>query len=396
MGLFDKDAPAFARLPLSLDLSESRRAAREVARDGFVLVKNHGHYLPIAPATRRIALIGAAAEYTDHDHSWYGPAGYTKPEAQSYLAALHQRVGKNQTLTYAPAFADPCGQHFADKDEAIRVASEADLIIFIVSEDCKQVGEGVSRTRLDLSGVQQEMFEALVATSKPIVLVVETGRPLTLTYADTYAQSVLIAWHPGTEGRTALAEVLFGEFAPSGRLPMTFPRSVGQIPLAYDGLPTSRPYTGDRYTTGYIDEAFKPLYPFGWGLTYTSFTYDSIKVSTEQLSREGTLTVDVAVSNIGDREGREVVQLYVRQLIASRSRPMRQLKGFQKVTIAPRQTKTVRFTLKATDLGYHDDDGNLIVEPGPFQLSAGGSADADLVAKFAIVADAPAAQKTAQ
>ena len=387
MGLFDKDVRAYDRLPAKLDLADTRKAAREVARDSFVLVKNHGHYLPIAPATKRIALIGAAADHTDHDHSWYGPAGYTKPKAQSYLAALRERIGKDQTLTYAPAFADPCGQHFADKDEAVRIASEAELVVLIVSEDCKQVGEGVSRTRLDLSGVQQEMLEALVATGRPIVLVVETGRPLTLTYAQTYAQSILIAWHPGTEGRTALAEVLFGEHAPSGRLPMTFPRAVGQIPFAYDSLPTSRPYTGDRYTTGYIDEEFTPLYPFGWGLTYTSFTYDAVKISSPELTANGSLVVDVTVTNIGDREGREVVQLYTRQLVASRSRPMRQLKGFQKVSIAPRQSKTVRFTLKAADLGYHDDDGRLIVEPGPFKVFAGGSANANLEAAFELVAD---------
>lgn len=289
MGLFDKVVSDYAKLPLKLDLADSRRAAREVARDGFVLAKNDGHYLPIAPSTKHIALIGAAADDTDHDHSWYDPAGYTKPKAQSYLAAMRERVGKGQTLTYAPAFADPCGEHFADKDEAVRVASAADLVVFIVSENCRQVGEGVSRTRLGLSGVQQEMFEALVDTSRPIVLVVETGRPLTLTYADTYAQSILIAWHPGTEGRTALAEVLFGEYAPSGRLP-TFPRSVGQIPIAYDGLPTSRPYNGNRYTTGYVDEDIRPLYPFGWGLSYTSFTYDGIKVSAAELARDGTLT----------------------------------------------------------------------------------------------------------
>lgn len=390
MGLFDRDVRSVDKLPLKLDLAETRKAAREVARDGFVLVKNHGHYLPIAPSTKSIALIGAAADHTDHDHSWYGPAGYTKPEAKSFLAAMRERTGKNQTLTYAPAFADPCGTHFADKDEAVRVAAAAELVVYIVSEDCKQVGEGVSRTRLDHSGKQQEMFEALVATGRPIVLVVETGRPLTLTYADTYAQAILIAWHPGTEGRTALAEVLFGDHAPSGRLPMTFPRAVGQIPIAYDGLPTSRPYTGDRYTTGYIDEAFKPLYPFGFGLGYTSFTYDAIKLSSPELAKDGALSVDVTLTNAGDREGREVVQLYVRQLVASRSRPMRQLKGFEKVSLKPRQTKTVRFTLKATDLGYHDDDGNLIVEPGPFQLFAGGSAEADLTATFEMVGQKPA------
>lgn len=385
MGLFDRSVAEFDKLPRKLDLTETRKAAREVARDGFVLLKNHGHYLPIAARTKRIALIGAAADTTDNDHSWSGPAGYGQPEAQTLLAAMRERLGKDQTLTYAPAFTEACGSRIADKDETVRVAAAAELVVMVVAEDCAQVGEGVSRTRLDLSGVQQEVLEAIVATGRPIVLVVETGRPLTLSYADTFAQSILISWLPGTEGRTALAEVLFGEFAPSGHLPMTFPRAVGQIPLSYDALPTSRPYTGSRYTTGYVDEDFTPLYPFGWGLTYTAFTYDAIRLSAPQLRDDGTITVDVDVTNIGDRVGRDVVQLYARQLIASRSRPMRQLKGFQKVTIKPRETKTVRFTVKAADLGYHDDDGRLIVEPGPFEVYAGGSANADLVAKFEMV-----------
>jgi beta-glucosidase len=256
-----------------------------------------------------------------------------------------------------------------------------------VAEDCTAVGEGMSRTNLDLSGVQQQLLEDLVALSKPLVLVIETGRPLTLGYAQQYATAILVAWHPGTEGRTALAEILFGEHAPSGRLPMTFPRSVGQIPLAYDALPTSRPSTGDRYTTGYIDEAPTPLYPFGYGLTYTDFNYNWIKTSAGRMTPDGSIDVEVNVTNIGDREGREVVQLYTRQLVASRSRPMRQLKGFRKVTIAPRQSKTVRFTLKAKDLGFHDDEGNLLVEASPFEVFAGRDAAADLKTTFDIVAN---------
>jgi beta-glucosidase len=390
MGLFDKPVADVDKLPLKLSLKQQRQAAREVARDGFVLVKNHGHYLPIAPTVQAIALIGKAADHTDHDHSWYGPAGYQKPAAQTLVAAMTERASaRGQALAYAPAFADPCGQSFDDKDEALSIAAAADIVVFVVAEDCLQVGEGVSRTRLELSGVQQEMLEALVALSKPIVLVVETGRPLTLTYADRYAQAILVAWHPGTEGRTALAEVLFGEHAPSGKLPMTFPRAVGQIPIAHDGLPTSRPYTGDRYTTGYVDEQFTPLYPFGWGLGYTWYDYQAVKLSTDALDRDGTLGVEVTLTNMGDRDGREVVQIYTRQLVASRSRPMRQLKAFRKVALKARETKTVRFEIKASELGYHDDDGNLIVEPGPFELYAGGSAATDLTAKFKITGDAP-------
>jgi len=390
MGLFDKPVADFDKLPLKRSLKEQRQAARDVARDSFVLVKNHGHYLPLASSAKAIALIGKAADETGHDHSWAGPAHATRPEAETLVQAMAKRAAqRGQAFAYAPAFADACGQRFADKDEALEIAAAADIVVLVVSEDCLHVGEGISRTRLDLSGVQQDMLEALVALSKPLVLVVETGRPLTLPYADTYAQAILIAWHPGTEGRTALAEVLFGEHTPSGKLPMTFPRSVGQIPIAHDGLPTSRPAAGHRYSTGYIDEDFSPLYPFGWGLSYTWFDYKAIKLSTDEVGRDGTIDVDVTLTNMGDREGREVVQIYARQLVASRSRPMRQLKAFRKVSLKPRETKTVRFVLQASELGYHDDDGILIVEPGPFELYAGGSAVTDLTVGFRIAGETP-------
>lgn len=391
LGLFDKPLADYDRLPVPLDMHEMRDAARRVARDSFVLLKNDGHYLPIATSVEAIALIGTAANSTKGDHTWSSPAGYETPQAQTLQSAMRERLAPGQSLTYVPAFTGRCGQHYASKDEAITAAQRADLVVYVVSEDCLQLGEGVSRTKLGLSGMQQDLLEALVKTGRPLVLIVETGRPLTLTYADTYAQAIVVAWHPGTEGRTALAEVLFGEHAPSGRLPMTFPRSVGQIPLAYDSLPTSRPHTGDRYTTGYVDEDFSPLYPFGYGLTYTAFDYRNMRVSQSVLPADGTITVSVDVTNIGDRAGQEVVQLYSRQLIASRSRPMRQLKRFQKVEIAPRETKTVRFELAARELGYHDDAGKLIIENAPFEVYAGGSAAADLSARFSI-AGAPGAK----
>lgn len=384
MGLFEKPLSDYDQLPVPMDMREMREAARLVARDSFVLLKNDGHYLPISKSVETIALIGAAADTTKGDHTWSSPAGYETPQAQTLQSAMRERLAPGQTLTYVPAFTGRCGQHYASKDDAVAAAQRADLIVYVVSEDCLQLGEGVSRTKLGLSGVQQDLLEALVKTGRPLVLIVETGRPLTLTYADTYAQAILVAWHPGTEGRTALSEVLFGEHAPSGRLPMTFPRSVGQIPLSYDSLPTSRPHTGDRYTTGYVDEAISPLYPFGHGLTYTAFQYQNIRISKTTLPADGTITVEIDVKNIGERTGQEVVQLYTRQLVASRSRPMRQLKRFQKVEIAPRETKTVRFDLAAYELGYHDDAGKLILENAPFELYAGGDANADLRAKFTV------------
>lgn len=386
MGLFPDSPGGVRKVPPAIGEAGVRKTARDVARESFVLLKNGGATLPITPQSGTVALIGAAATSTN-DHSWYGPAGLEKPKTETLLEALEARVGKTQKLLFAPAFADACGQSFADKDKALETARAADLVVLVLAEDCAISGEGVSRVDLGLTGVQEEMLDALVGVGKPIALVVETGRPLTLTAESEKVASLLIAWHPGTEGRTALAEVLAGEFAPSGKLPMTFPRSVGQIPLSYNELPTSRPFTGDRFTTGYVDEKPTPLYPFGHGLSYTTFSYSDLRIGTPEMRRTGKIEVKVDVTNTGLRAGQEVVQLYTRQLVASRSRPLRELKGFEKIELAPGQRKTVRFTLNASDLAYHDDDGKPVIEPGPFNVFVGGSSAADLKGEFRIVAD---------
>lgn len=386
MGLFEDSPGGKRKMPPPLTEATVRKAAREVARESFVLVKNSGATLPITPQSGTVALIGAAARSVN-DHSWYGPAGLEKPKTETFHDALQSRVGGRQKFLFAPAFADACGLSFEDKEKALETARAADLVVFVVSEDCAVSGEGASRVDLGLSGVQGEMLDALAAVGKPIALIVETGRPLVLTAASEKVASLLIAWHPGTEGRTALAEVLTGEFAPSGKLPMTFPRSVGQIPLSYNELPTSRPSTGDRYTTGYVDEKPTPLYPFGHGLSYTTFSYSGLRVSKPDMTRDGKIDVRVDVTNTGLRTGQEVVQLYTRQLVASRSRPLRELKGFEKINLGPGKKKTVRFTLNASDLAYHDDDGEPVIEPGTFDVFVGGSSTADLKSEFKIVAN---------
>jgi beta-glucosidase len=387
MGLF-ADSPAGVReKPDPISEAEVRTAARRAARESFVLVKNSGATLPITSETGTVALIGAAALSTK-DHSWYGPAGLDQPKTETLFDALRSRLAaRGQTLLFEPAFADPCGEAFADKDKAVEAAKAADLVLLVVSEDCKISGEGASRANLNLSGVQREMLDALVETGKPMALVVETGRPLALAEASDKVAAVLIAWHPGTEGRTALAEVLTGEIAPSGKLPMTFPRSVGQVPISYSDLPTSRPATGDRYTTGYVDEKATPLYAFGHGLSYTTFEYSALKLGADSMARDGKIAISVDVANTGTRAGEEVVQLYTRQLVASRSRPLRELKGFQKIALKAGERKTVRFTLKASDLAYHDDDGRVVIEPGAFRVFLGGSSEADLEGGFEIAAD---------
>ncbi|MGE5265967.1 MAG: glycoside hydrolase family 3 N-terminal domain-containing protein [Deltaproteobacteria bacterium] len=378
MGLFDQSPSDFENLPSPVDEAQVRRSARAVARESFVLLKNDRSTLPLTPATGRIALIGASAGSAIHDHSWYGPAQLPKPETETLREALQNRMRPGQMLTFTPAFRDVCGREFADKEGAIAAAKDADVIVYNVIEDCDMVGEGVSRTNLELTGRQQELLDALAATGKPLVLVVESGRPVILSKADRQADAILLAWLPGTEGRTALAEVLTGEVSPSGKLPMTFPRSVGQIPISYNRLPTGRPWTGDRYTSGYVDEAHTPLYPFGHGLSYTTFTYEKLVLSEPKMTTRGGIDVDVTVHNKGSRTASEVVQLYTRQLVASRSRPVKELRGFQKITLKPGESRTVRFRLEAQHLGFHDDAGRYLVEPGPFMVFAGGSSDTAL------------------
>jgi beta-glucosidase len=379
MGLFDR--PANAPPPALPDQADVRAVARETARQSFVLLKNEGNALPITPDVKRIAVIGASAE-TEYDQSWLKASGDATPQTSTLLKEMRSRLAPGQSLSYAKGFATHCGLSFDGREEAVATARAADLIVLAVMEDCEIQGEGASRTRLDLSGVQQQMLEALAATGKPLVLLIGTGRPLVLSAAAPFAQAMLVTWHAGTEGAGALAEILFGEVSPSGKLPMSFPRSVGQLPMSYDQLPTSRPTSPDRYTSRYIDEDVTPLFPFGWGLSYTTVAYSALQVPAAAVPVTGTIDVAVTVANTGQRAAQEVVQLYVRQMFASRSRPLRLLKAFQKVPLAPGESRIVRFSIAARDLGFHDDGGRYLIEPGPFELFAGGNSAATLSAKF--------------
>jgi beta-glucosidase len=375
-----------------------RAAARRTARESYVLLKNEGDALPVSDRHKRIALIGTWAQ-TDDDGSWYGPAELSKADTTSLRRALVARIKPEQTLTYVPGFADPCGKALADPDAAVAAAKNADLAIVVVSEDCEINGEGTSRANLDLSGAQQDLLARVASTGTPVALLVNTGRPLTLTRAAPLAKAILITWQGGTEGRSALAEVLFGEAAPSGKLPMTFPRSVGQLPLYYSHLPTGRPAgrdrlpwikpgepTGDdRYTSRYMDEETTPLYPFGWGLSYTTFAYANLKVAQPKVPLTGAVEVSFDLINTGGRTGTEVAQLYTHQPVASRSRPVRELKRFEKIELKAGETRRVTFKLPVQELGFHDDAANYRVEPGPFELYVGGSSLADLTANFEVV-----------
>lgn len=385
LGLFDRPDVDPAAAAALMQTQEARDVARRAAREGTILLKNADETLPIASSVKKLAVIGAMA-VPEAERVWTDPAGLGRRTIQSLPDALKERVQPGVEVTYEPAFTKNCGTEFADKEAAVRAAAASDLVIAMLGEDCEFMGEGASRANLGLPGVQQELLEALVATGKPVVLVLATGRPLVLTWADEHVAAIVQTFHGGTEGRAAIAEILTGAANPSGRVPMSFPRSVGQIPVYYDHLPTGRPQKiRQRYESIYMDERNEPLYPFGFGLSYSRFSYANPRVDRERIATNGIAEVSVEVTNTSPRDGQEVVQLYVRQPVATRSRPVRELKGFSKLEIKAGETRTVRFRLEASRLGYHDDAGRYVVEPGLFELYLGGSSFADAKTQIELI-----------
>jgi len=377
LGLFEKPDVDPAAAPRLMQTEAAREVALQAAREGAILLKNANDVLPIGDSVKAVAVIGAMA-VPENERVWTDPAGLGRRSVTSLPDALRERLPAGVSVTYQPAFTKNCGTAFADKEAAIRAAAESDLIIAMLGEDCEFIGEAASRTKLDLPGVQQELLAALVATGKPVVLVLATARPLVLTWASEHAAAILQTFHGGTEGRAAIADILTGRYNPSGRAPMSFPRSVGQIPVYYNQLPTGRPAKpGERYSSIFMDEENEPLFPFGYGLSYSRFTYGNPRVSMPSMPLIGAAEVSVDVGNAGPRDGQEVVQLYIRQPVASLSRPLRELKGFTKVMLRAGETRTIRFRLDAAKLGAHDGQGRYVVDPGEIEIYLGGSSRAE-------------------
>lgn len=382
LGLFERPDVDVAAAPALMQTQEARDVARQIAREGVILLKNERETLPIASAVKSVAVIGAMAVPED-ERVWTDPAGLGRRVVQPLPDALREQLPADVAVTYEPAFTKNCGTVFKDKDAALRAAAAADLVVAMLGEDCEFMGEGASRTDLGLPGVQQELLEALVATGKPVVLVLATGRPLVLSWADKHVAAIVQTFHGGTEGRAAIADVLAGKVNPSGRVPMSFPRSVGQIPVYYDQLPTGRPQKiRQRYESIYMDEANEALYPFGFGLSYSRFGYANPRVERERVALNAAAEIAVDVTNHGTRDGQEVVQLYARQPVASRSRPLRQLKGFEKIFLKAGETRTVRFRLEGRALGVHDDAGRYQLDPGTVEVYLGGSSQAQVNTRF--------------
>jgi beta-glucosidase len=374
-----------ARAEAALQSPPALDAARRIARESIILLENNG-VLPLKPArTARVAVIGALAR-ADQEQVWTDPAGVPRRPIEGLDAALQRLMGPGVQVGFAPGVSTYCGKAYADKEAALALARAADVIIAKLGEDCEFMGEGASRTRLTLPGVQDELLEALIATEKPVVLVLATGRPLVLTHLKDRVAALVQTFHAGTEGRTAIAEVLAGAVNPSGKTPMSFPRSVGQIPVYYDALPTGRPQTPGRfrYESIFMDEANEPLYPFGFGLSYTRFAFSDLVVETPRVALGGMVAVSVTLTNTGEKAGQEVAQLYVRQPVARISRPLRQLEAFSKVMLQPGESRRVTLTIPVAALGYHDAFGRPVVEASRYEVFVGASSLAALKGEFSV------------
>jgi beta-glucosidase len=369
----------------------NRKEARSTAAQSFVLLKNQNNVLPLKKAGT-LALIGPLADNKENmGGTWSVAANLSK--ATSLLTGLKEVVGDQVKIMYArgsnldadAAFEERAGMFGKSLkrdnrpeevilNEALEVAKQADVIVAAVGESAEMTGESSSRTNLDIPAVQKRLLNALLKTGKPVVLVLFTGRPLTLTWEDQHVPAILNVWFGGSEAPYAIADVLFGDVNPSGKLSATFPQNVGQIPLFYNHKNTGRPLSGpwfQKFQSNYLDVTNEPLYPFGYGLSYSNFAYSEVKLSAASLKGNQTLTATVTVTNNSNVEGKEVVQLYIRDLVGSVTRPVKELKGFQKISLKAGESKEVSFAITPEDLKFYNYDLKYDWEPGEFQIMIG-------------------------
>jgi beta-glucosidase len=389
-GLFDHPYVDQTKIP-GLTLQPADRAAeRKAAGESMVLLKNDSSTLPISPS-KSVAVIGPLG---DDQHDMLGPWWGQGKDADA--VSLYSGIkAQDPNTTFTPGctmsnqdLADPdheCASS-AGFDAAVQAARQADQIVVAVGETREMSGEAESRSNIDLPGLQQQLIDQIAALHKPFTVVLFNGRPLTLGQVVASSPAILEAWFGGIEGGNAVADVLFGKVNPGGHLPVTFPQSVGQVPIYYNHEPTGRPCdVTQKYNSRYRDiPTCAPLFPFGFGLSYTTFSVSNLRLGSSSMSRHGSVTATVTVKNTGGRTGDDVVQLYIHDPVASISQPVRRLRGFQRVTLAPNESKDVQFRLDASDVGFYDNRGRFVVEPGEIDVYAGDSSTADLNASFQV------------
>lgn len=383
---------------------EHRAEARRIAGESFVLLKNAGDVLPLA-RKGTIAVVGPlAASRENMPGTWSVATDLTKP--LTLVEGVRQVAGKKVNVLYAKGSNvvrdETLERHVTMfgrdiprdgrtdeqlRDEALAIAAKADVVIAALGESSEMSGESSSRSQIGIPDVQQELLKALVATGKPVVLVLFTGRPLTLEWEAEHVPAMLNVWFGGTEAAEAIGDVLFGDVNPSGKLPSTFPRSVGQIPLFYNHKNTGRPLLGDtfeKFRSNYLDVPNTPLYAFGHGLSYTTFDYGDVRLSASEMTADGSIEATVRLTNSGRRDGVEVVQLYIRDRVGSSTRPVQELKGFRRVALRAGESRDVTFRIDVSLLKYYDFDLRYVAEPGEFDVMIGGASDRVKQARFTL------------
>lgn len=377
------------------------KIAKNAAAKSCVLLKNENNTLPFAQSElASVALIGPLA---DDDYEQLGTWVFDGESQHSVTCkqAIEELIGRTVDINYVKGLETTRSTNHAEFEQAVNAAQKSDVVIMVVGEESFMSGEAHSRANIDLPGHQRELIEAVASTGKPLVLVIMAGRPLTLENVLSHADSVLYAWHPGTMGGPAIADLLFGLESPSGKLPVTFPRAVGQVPIFYSHKNTGRPATDHTYvnmddvparapqtslgmTSFHLDAGYKPLFPFGFGLSYGNFKYVKITTSHRSIGLGDTIDIHADVINTGSRVAEEVVQLYVRDLVGDVTRPVKELKGFRRISLKPGERERISFSLHTDELAFYNRKMELVTEPGRFHVWIGGSSEAELWADFEI------------
>ena len=360
---------------------QHRALAREAAQKSIVLLKNTDALLPLSKHLRNVLVVGSLATDAEATIGPWALAAHPE-DSITVLQGIRRAVAPGTEVVYLPG-ASPISNETQNLNEVRQAARRAEVVIAVLGERADQSGEARSRADLGLPGAQEALLRALLDSGKPVVILLMNGRPLVLSQNVRQAPALLETWFLGSEMGHAVADILFGDVNPSGKLPITFPRNVGQIPLYYAHKSTGRPPSGDeRYTSGYIDEHWTPLYPFGFGLSYTSFSYSTPRLSTQRLASTQVLSVAVTVTNTGARPGEEIVQLYLRDDVASVTRPVRQLRGFRKVQLAPGEARELTFTLDQADFALLDSNFSPVIEAGTFTVFVGADSTTENQARF--------------
>lgn len=398
LGLFDNPYTDSSQYPAMLN-DEHLAAAKEAAKQSVVLLKNNGNVLPLSKDIK-VAVLGPLA---DAPHEQLGTWAFDgKSEfCQTPIMALRQML-KPEHITYVQTLEYSRSYDTSQFEQAVAAAKKSDVVLMFMGEEAILSGEAHCRANINLPGAQEKLIKAVAETGKPIVLVMLTGRPNTIGNILNDVDALLYAFHPGTMAGPALAELIFGETSPSGKLTVTFPTVVGQIPLYYNHKNTGRPPQASSWVhidsigigawqtslgneSHYLDAGFLPQYPFGYGLTYTTFEYDNLKLSSKKVKMDETLQVSATIKNTGSVEAVEIVQLYIRDLAASITRPVRELKGFKRLNLKPGESKTVEFELTKDDLAFPGQDMKMVTEPGDFHVWIAPSSDSGLMGEFTIV-----------